>query len=62
MTIDESKILRQALERDILTLLQKFQSDTGLAPVAVSLQRLSDQRLGLPTEERIMQVKVEVTL
>lgn len=62
MTVEEIKLMRKSLESDIRSLLQKFQSDTGLAPVAVSLQRLSDQRLGLPTEERIMQVKVEVTL
>ena len=62
MTVEESKVLRKALESDILILLQKFQSETGLSPAEGSLQRLSDQRLGLPTEERIMQVKVEVTL
>ena len=62
MTVEESKVLRKALESDILILLQKFQSDTGLAPVAVSLQRLSDQRLGLPTEGRLIGVTVEVTL
>lgn len=62
MTVEESKVLRKALESDILILLQKFQSETGLSPAEVSLQRLSDQRLGLPTEERIMQVTVEVTL
>ena len=32
MTVEESKVLRKALESDILILLQKFQSETGLAP------------------------------
>lgn len=62
MTVEESKILRQALESDILALLRKFQDDTGLSPAAVSLQRLSDHRLGLPTEGMVVQVKVEVIL
>ena len=62
MTVEESKILRQALESDIRSLLQKFQSDTGLHPASIDLQHRSNKRMGLPTEERIMQVKVEVTL
>ena len=62
MTVEESKVLRKALESDILVLPQKFQSDTGLSPVAVSLQHLSNQRMGMSTEERVMQVKVGVVL
>ena len=62
MTVEESKVLRKTLESDILILLQKFQSETGLRPAAVSLQRLSDHRLGLPTEGMVVQVKVEVIL
>ena len=62
MTVEESKVLRKALESDILILLQKFQSDTGLSPAEVSLQRLSEHRMGLPTEGRVIQVTVEVVL
>ena len=62
MTVEESKALRKSLESDILILLQQFQRDTGLQPVAVELQNLSDHRMGLPTEGRAIQVKVEVTL
>ena len=62
MTVEESKVLRKALESDILILLQQFQADTGLQPVAVELQNLSGYPMGLPTEERVIQVKVEVTL
>lgn len=62
MTVEEIKLMRKALESDIRILLQKFQSDTGLAPVAVSLQHLSNQRMGMSTEERVTQVKVEVVL
>ena len=62
MTVEESKILRQALESDILILLQQFQRDTGLQPVEVELQLLSDRWMGLPTEGMVVQVKVEVIL
>lgn len=62
MTVEESKVLRKTLESDILILLQKFQSDTGLAPVAVSLQHLSDGPMGLPNERRLVGVTVEVAL
>lgn len=62
MTVEESKILRQALESDIRSLLQQFQRDTGLQPVEVELQLLSDRWMGLPTEGRVVQVKVEVIL
>ena len=62
MTVEESKALRKTLESDILILLQQFQADTGLQPVEVELQHLSDHRMGLPTEGRVVQVKVEVIL
>lgn len=62
MTIEESKVLRKALESDILILLQQFQRDTGLQPVAVELHNRSDRRMGLPTEGMVVQVKVEVIL
>lgn len=62
MTIDESKILRQALERDILTLLQKFQSDTGMYPVDVTLQHLDIHPVARPRELRVSGVRVEVVL
>lgn len=62
MTVEESKVLRKTLESDILILLQKFQSGTGLSPAGVSLQRLSEHRMGLPTEGRVIQVTVEVVL
>lgn len=62
MTVEESKALRTTLESDILTLLQQFQRDTGLQPVAVELRNLSEHRMGLPTEGRVIQVKVEVSL
>ena len=62
MTIEESKDLRKTLESDILILLQQFQRDTGMQPVAVELQNLSDHRMGLPTEGKVVQVKVEVIL
>ena len=62
MTVEESKILRQALESDIRILLQKFQSDTGLHPASIDLQHLSNKRMGLPTEGMVVQVKVEVIL
>ncbi len=60
MTVEESKALRKALESDIL--LQQSQVNTGLQPVAVELQNLSNHRMGLPTEGRVIQVKVEVVL
>lgn len=62
MTVEESKVLRKTLESDILILLQKFQSETGLHPAQIDLQHLSNQRMGMSTEERVMQVKVEVIL
>ena len=62
MTVEESKVLRKTLESDILILLQQFQRDTGLQPVEVELQLLSDRWMGLPTEGRVVQVKVEVIL
>ena len=62
MTVEESKALRKSLESDILILLQQFQRDTGLQPVEVVLQNLSDHRMGLPAEGRVIQVKVEVIL
>ena len=62
MTVEESKALRKTLESDILSLLQQFQRDTGMQPVEVVLQHLSDHRMGLPTEGRVVQVKVEVIL
>ena len=62
MTVEEIKLMRKALESDILKLLRRFQGETGLCPAAVSLQHLSNQRMGMSTEERVMQVTVEVTL
>ena len=62
MTVEESKALRKTLESDILILLQQFQSETGLQPVEVVLQNLSGYPMGLPTEGRVVQVKVEVIL
>ena len=62
MTVEEIKLMRKALESDIRILLQQFQRDTGMQPVAVELQNLSDHRTGLPTEGRVIQVKVEVAL
>ena len=62
MTVEESKVLRKTLESDILILLQQFQSETGLQPVEVVLQNLSDRWAGLPAEGRVIQVKVDVIL
>ena len=62
MTVEESKALRKTLESDILSLLQQFQSETGMQPVEVVLQNRSDHRMGLPTEGMVVQVKVEVIL
>ena len=54
--------MRKSLESDIRSLLQQFQRDTGLQPVAVELHNRSDHRMGLPTEGMVVQVKVEVIL
>ena len=62
MTVEEIKLMRKSLESDIRSLLQQFQRDTGLQPVAVELQNLSNHRMGLPTEGRVIQVKVEAIL
>lgn len=62
MTVEESKALRKALESDILILLQKFQSDTGLSPSGVYVDHLENHPIALPRERRVIQVKVEVAL
>ena len=62
MTVEESKVLRQALESDILTLLQKFQSDTGMSPVDVTLQHLDTHPIARPRELRVSGVRVGVVL
>lgn len=62
MTVEESKVLRKALESDILILLQKFQSDTGLAPVEVSVEHLENHPVALPRELRVIRVRVEAVL
>ena len=62
MTVEEIKLMRKSLESDILALLQQFQRDTGLQPVEVALQHMSDYPMGRPTEGRVVQVKVEVVL
>ena len=62
MTVEESKVLRKALESDILILLQKFQSETGLHPASIDLQHLSDCPMGLPNERRLISLTAEVTL
>lgn len=62
MTVEESKALRKTLESDILILLQQFQADTGLQPVAVELRNPPWGLMGLPDERRVVQVKVEVVL
>ena len=62
MTVEEIKLMRKALESDILKLLRRFQGETGLHPAQIDLQHLSDCPMGLPNERRLVGVTVEVTL
>ena len=60
MTTEEAVALRNALERDLLALLQKYRDATGLTPVSVDLQKTEITNFGNDRSVAITGVRVTV--
>jgi hypothetical protein len=46
MKTDEAVALRKALERELMTLLQKYRDATGLTPISVDVQTVDITPVG----------------